>query len=157
MNYCVNLAIYEQVKMISKSPSYLYATLWSVSSLIPGYIYSYGLQGGLVVREAMIRLHQQASQFDGIKLNQCGIVFLGTPHSGTIEADWNQFLLGVSELTLGVRSHAIVDHLASFNPSSVDSEEDFAAMPTVPPFHCFCEGEKTMVAGKNRTVSTSLP
>lgn len=101
----------------------------------------------------MIRLHRQASQFEGIKLNMCGLVFLSTPHSGTTEADWNQFLLSISEITLGVRSHAIVDQLKSFNSSSVDSEEEFAAMSTVPPFHCFCEGEKTLIVGKYRTVS----
>ena len=110
-------------------------------------------KGGLVAREAMIRLHRHASQFDGIDLNLCGLVFLSTPHSGTTEADWNQFLLSISEIVLGVRSHAIVDQLKSFNPSSVDSEEEFAAMVTVPQFHCFCEGEKTMAAGRNRTAS----
>lgn len=110
--------------------------------------------GGVVTREAMIRLHRHASQFDGIELDMCGLIFLSTPHSGTTEADWNQFLLSLSELTLGVRSNVIVEQLSSFNPFSVDSGEEFAAMVKVPPFHCFCEGVKTAIAGKNRTVVT---
>ncbi|KAL8721376.1 MAG: hypothetical protein Q9225_001923 [Loekoesia sp. 1 TL-2023] len=111
-------------------------------------------KGGIVAREAIIRLHRHSNQFDGIKLELCGLIFLSTPHSGTTGADWNQFLLNLSEMTLGVRSHAIVDELKSFNPSSVDSEEDFAAMSKVPPFHCFCEGDKTSVAGKSRQIVT---
>ncbi|KAL8664667.1 MAG: hypothetical protein Q9168_007858 [Polycauliona sp. 1 TL-2023] len=110
--------------------------------------------GGIVVKEAMIRLHQHSKQYDNIRLESCGLLFLSTPHSGTTEADWNQFLLDLSEISLGVRSHAIVDELRSFNPSSVDSEESFSAMPKVPPFHCFCEGNKTSVAGKYRQIVT---
>ena len=100
----------------------------------------------------MARLHRQPTQFDGIKLENCGLLFLSTPHYGTTEADWNQFLLSLSEITFGVRSHAIIDQLKSFNLTSVDSEEDFATMSVVPPFHCFCEGGKTDVAGKSRIV-----
>ncbi|KAL8938801.1 MAG: hypothetical protein Q9216_003701 [Gyalolechia sp. 2 TL-2023] len=87
--------------------------------------------GGIVAREAMIRLHRYSKNYDGVRLKLCGLVFLSTPHSGTTEADWNQFLSNLSEATLGVRSHAIVDELRSFNPSSVDSEEAFAAMSKI--------------------------
>ena len=110
-------------------------------------------QGGLVGREAMIRLHRHAKQFDGIELDLCGLIFLSTPHSGTTQADWNDFLLSLSEITLGVRSHAIIDQLKSFNPASVDGEEEFAAMTSAPPFYCFSEGNKTFVGGKLRLVS----
>ena len=100
----------------------------------------------------MIRLFRQPNQFDGIKLTLCGLIFLSTPHSGTTEADWNQFLLSLSEITLGVRAHAIVDQLSSFNALSVDSTEEFAAMIRMPPFYCFCEGQSTSVGGKERHV-----
>ena len=110
-------------------------------------------KGGLVAREAMVRLHRHPSQFDGIKFELCGLMFLSTPHSGTTEADWNQILLNLSEMALGIRCHVIVAELKSFNLSSVDSEEDFAAISTKPPFHYFCEGDKTSVAGKYRQVS----
>ncbi|KAM0798684.1 hypothetical protein BDR22DRAFT_823158 [Usnea florida] len=110
--------------------------------------------GGLVGREAMIRLNTQPSKFDGVKLENCGLLFLSTPHSGTTQADWNDFLLNLSELVLGVRNHEIVHQLQSFNTSSVDSEEAFSTMKIQPPFHCFCEGEKTWLNGKSRTVVT---
>lgn len=110
--------------------------------------------GGLVAREAMIRLHHFPKNYDGIALGQCGLVFLSTPHSGTTKADWNQFLMNLSEMTLGVRSHAIVDELRSFNPSSVDSDEAFSSMPKVTPFHCFCEGNRTSVAGTYQQIVT---
>ena len=101
----------------------------------------------------MIRLNTQPLKFDGVKLENCGLLFLSTPHSGTTQADWNEFLLNLSELVLGVRNQELVHQLQSFNTSSVDSEEAFSTMRFQPPFHCFCEGEKTMVGGKSRTVS----
>ncbi len=108
--------------------------------------------GGLVGRQAMSRLKNHPNKFGGLKLDQCGLLFLSTPHSGTTEADWNDFLSSVFELTFGVRSHEIVDQLRSFNPASVDSEDDFSAMERVPPMYCLVEGEKTKIAGKARTV-----
>ena len=104
----------------------------------------------------MIRLNTQGGKFQKIKLENCGLLFLSTPHSGSQLADWNELLVNLSELAVGVRSHAIVDQLRSYNSSFVDSEEAFAAMKVLPPFHCFCEGEKTMVVGKNRTVLDNL-
>ena len=114
------------------------------------------IQGGLVGREAMIRLNTQPAKFDGVKLENCGLLFLSTPHSGTTQADWNELLLNLSEFLLGVRSNEIVHQLQSFNPSSVDSEEAFSTMKFQPPFHCFCEGEKTVLKGKSRTVSRHI-
>ena len=110
------------------------------------------MKGGLVGREAMWRLSTQADKFNGIQLDKCGLVFLSTPHSGTTQADWNDFLVNLSELAFGVRSHEIVDELRSFNHSSVDSAENFSSMKPKPPFHCFCEGESASVAGRNRLV-----
>ncbi len=101
----------------------------------------------------MIRLNTQPAKFDGVKLEDCGLLFLSTPHSGTTQADWNEFLLNLSELVLGVRGHEIIHQLQSFNTSSVDSEEAFSTMRVQPPFHYFYEGEKTIVGGKSRTVS----
>lgn len=108
--------------------------------------------GGLVGRHAMLRLNVQPAKFKGIGLEQCGLLFLSTPHSGTTQADWNAFLVSLCELTMGVRSHAIVDQLQSFNPSSVDSEEAFTTMKKIPPYYCLCEGDRTKVLGMNRLV-----
>ena len=112
--------------------------------------------GGLVVRQAMVRLQTQPNKFDGLKLIHCGLLFLSTPHLGTTQADWNNFLITISELTIGLRSHAIVDQLRSFNPASVDSEDAFSEMARVPPFYCLVEGEKTKVAGRARTASLGV-
>lgn len=124
----------------------------SVLSMLTSWV-----QGGLVGREAMIRLHRYASKFDGVSLDLCGLLFLSTPHSGSTEADWNSLLLSLCEVTLGVRSHEIVDQLKPFNYLSVDSQEAFMAMSPVPPFHCFCEGQDTYVFGRHRKVMFSHP
>jgi hypothetical protein len=108
--------------------------------------------GGIVSREAMIRLHFFPHKFDGIKLENCGLVFLSTPHSGSVEADWNSFLANILESTVGLRTHAIIDQLRPFNPFSVDSSEAFSNMRITPPIFCFVEGDKTHVAGKKRMV-----
>ena len=112
--------------------------------------------GGLVARQAMIRLSTNPMKFDGLKLDRCGLFFLSTPHSGSTQADWNAFLLNACELTLGVRSHEIIKQLQSSNPSSVDSQDAFSAMIRAPPISCLVEGEKTTVAGKARTVSLQV-
>jgi predicted alpha/beta hydrolase family esterase len=108
--------------------------------------------GGLVGREAVIRLSRLPEKFDGISIENCGLLFLSTPHCGSSQADWSDFLVNIAESTIGLRSHAIVNQLKSFNPASVDSTEDFAHMSTRPPFYCLVEGDKTKVAGKERTV-----
>ena len=115
------------------------------------------VQGGLVGREAMIHLNQYGPQFDGLKLDRCGLIFLSTPHSGTTQADWNEFLMNLSEITLGIRSHTIIDQLRSFNPSTVDAEKAFKAMARMPPLHCFCEGSNTAIVGKSRLVIVFRP
>ena len=112
--------------------------------------------GGLVGRQAMVRLSTNPKKFDGLKLDRCSLLFLSTPHSGTTQADWNAFLLNVCELTIGVRSHEILDQLRSFNSSSVDSQDAFSAMIRAPPISCLVEGEKTTVAGKARIVSLRI-
>jgi pimeloyl-ACP methyl ester carboxylesterase len=108
--------------------------------------------GGLVAREAMLRLNSFPDKFDGIKLEKCGLVFLSSPHSGSMEADWNDLLANLLESTIGLRSHDILDQLRPFNHLSVDSSEAFASMKVIPPFHCFVEGNRTKIAGKDRMV-----
>ena len=105
----------------------------------------------------MVRLDTQSAKFNGIKLENCGLLFLSTLHSGTIQAEWNKLLISLSEVVLGVRTHAIVDPLRPFNTSSVDSEEAFATMRDLPQFRYFCEGEKTIVGGKKRIVCIAIP
>ena len=101
----------------------------------------------------MWRLHTQSDKFDGLRLENCGLIFLSTPHCGTTQADRNKLFTDLAELALGFRSREILDELRSFNLSSVDHTENFAALQPKPPFHCFCEGEKTKIASRDREVS----
>jgi len=104
----------------------------------------------------MLRLSFFPSDFDGITLETFGLLFFSTPHSGSMEADWSDFLTQILESTIGLRNHhAIVEQLRPFNPASVDSSEAFAKMTLIPPFACFVESDKTKVAGKRRTVCFS--
>ncbi|KAH6665734.1 hypothetical protein B0J14DRAFT_660433 [Halenospora varia] len=107
--------------------------------------------GGLVAREAMIRLDRFPHKFPNIRLKNCGLLFLSTPHSGTTEADWNKYLVDIGELTTGLRPE-IINGLRSFNRSSADSQENFGNMENIPPFFCLCESEKTRVGPSLRYV-----
>ena len=104
----------------------------------------------------MVRLNMHPEKYDGLSLENCGLLFLSTPHFGTTQADWNGFILNTVEAILGVRSGEIVEQLKSFNPSVVDFEEAFNTMRKIPPLYCLCEGEKTVAFGKARTVSWML-
>jgi hypothetical protein len=101
----------------------------------------------------MIRLNDYShkSEYQGIDLKCCGLLFLSTPHSGSTEADWNTFLVDVAELAWGVRFE-ILDALRAFNPMSAESQEDFANMKCHPPFDAFYETQKTSFAKLNRHV-----
>lgn len=100
----------------------------------------------------MIRLGNFPEQYSNVSLGQCGLLFLGTPHSGTREADWNEAVVAISDLAFGVRSKDIVDKLRAFNDTSVASKEAFAALNPPPPYFCFSEGKKTKVLGSLRIV-----
>jgi len=111
--------------------------------------------GGLVARQAMIRLNEYShkSEYRGIKLKLCGLLFLSTPHSGSSDADWNGFLIDIAELAWGTRRE-IVDSLKTFNPLSAKAQEDFANMKHVPPVYAFYETKKTQIKGLSRHIVT---
>src|SRR5438034_5145027 len=98
----------------------------------------------------MIRLPSADGQ--RIKLDQCGLLFLSTPHSGTTRADWNGFLVAVAETVAGVRP-ATLDQLKSFNPASVWDQKDFLNLKPTPPFRCLAEGCKTHIGRTNQYVN----
>lgn len=101
----------------------------------------------------MIRLNEYShkSEYSGIDLKQCGLLFLSTPHSGAKDADWNTFLIDIAQTTWGVRPE-VVNSLKSFNPLSAEDQEDFANMKHHPPFDAFYETQKTKIAKINRHV-----
>ncbi|KAH8687335.1 P-loop containing nucleoside triphosphate hydrolase protein [Tricladium varicosporioides] len=104
----------------------------------------------------MIRLDQFPHKFLNIRLKNCGLLFLSTPHSGTKEADWNKYLVDIGEITVGLRAE-IINELRSFNRSSVDSQEHFRNMKIIPPLFCLCESEKTRVGPSLRYALGSPP
>jgi hypothetical protein len=100
----------------------------------------------------MVRLNAHPEKYHGIRVENCGLLFLGTPHSGTVQADWNDFVTGIAVL-LGVRFD-VVDSLRSFNGFSVESKEAFGSLPKQPPYFCLCETKLVTIApGISRLVS----
>ncbi|KAM0083609.1 hypothetical protein ACKRZS_004194 [Fusarium odoratissimum] len=108
--------------------------------------------GGLVVRKAMARLHP-THNCQNIKLSQCGIVFLATPHSGSTKADWSNFLVATAHTIGGVRPET-VKTLQAFNTASVWDTAAFLNIEPCPPFRCFAEGLKMRVKGTNQHIVT---
>jgi len=104
----------------------------------------------------MIRLNEYShrSEYKGIDLKLCGMLFLSTPHSGSTDADWNNFLVDIAQMTMGIRPE-IVNSLRSFNPLSAEAQEDFANMKHQPPFDAFYETQRTKIAKLNRHVTLS--
>jgi hypothetical protein len=104
----------------------------------------------------MIRLNEYShrSEYKGIDLKLCSLLFLSTPHSGSTDADWNNFLVDIAQITMGIRPE-IINTLRSFNPLSAEAQEDFANMKHQPPFDAFCETQTTKIAKLNRHVTIS--
>jgi hypothetical protein len=104
----------------------------------------------------MIRLNAYPHLFTSIRLEQCAILFLATPHLGSGQADWNKYIVDLVELIGGMRSDAIINPLRSFNPISASANEDFGNMRVQLPYECYYETEATKVAGMNLQVSRDL-
>jgi hypothetical protein len=102
--------------------------------------------------QAMIRLNSHPEKYTGIDIKQCGLLFLGVPHSGTDQADWNNFVSGIASI-FGVRME-IVEALRSFNGFGVESKEAFKSIAQQPPYFCLCETRQIDIApGQSRLVS----
>jgi len=95
----------------------------------------------------MLRLHNRSEkEYDGITLNVCGFLFLGTPFHGSSFAEWNNIVLDAAKTVSGVRED-LVQQLKVFNPFNVIRKGDFASLEPQPPFYCFCEGSRTSAYG----------
>jgi hypothetical protein len=102
----------------------------------------------------MIRLNGHPEKYAGIRIENCGLLFLGTPHSGTIQADWNDFVYGLAAVG-GVRTEVLQD-LRSFNGFGVESKEAFGSMAFKPPYYCICETKLAKIGGAYRLVSALI-
>lgn len=61
----------------------------------------------------MIRLEEFPAE--GLKLQNCGLLLLSTPHSGTVQADWKDFWLPIAKAGGVSRGQVFVQLLSSFN------------------------------------------
>jgi hypothetical protein len=91
-----------------------------------------------------------------IGVNQCGVIFLGTPHSGSHSADWSDVLVALGG-TFGLRSE-IVDHLKTFSPMLLASQKAWDENQKDPsskaiPIVCFSEALKSKVGLGRRMVN----
>ena len=100
----------------------------------------------------MVRLNEHPAETPNMILQRCGQLFLGTPHSGTTEADWNDFMVTCSEILFGLRREAIINNLRSFNTNSLDNKERFEMINPTLSFRCLCETRMMKAKGKNRLV-----
>ena len=103
------------------------------------------LRKGLTRKQALVMLAQQPKGYPRLSHQNCGALFLSTPHSGSTAADWSGPLLGLAEWAFGLRQREVVERLQSFNDSGVASKEAFAQIHPQPPFECLCEGDRTLV------------
>jgi hypothetical protein len=103
----------------------------------------------------MVRLDAHAEEYPCIRIQDCGLLFLGTPHSGTTLAEWNAFLSSIAALA-GVRTE-VIEKLRSFNSAGVDSKEAFNSIKTrPPPYYCFSETKRLNIGGKLALVGPNL-
>ncbi|KAI1502557.1 hypothetical protein F5X99DRAFT_158405 [Biscogniauxia marginata] len=110
--------------------------------------------GGLVVREAMIQLHDFPDRYQGLSAGQCGLLFLSTPHSGATAADWNDYLVELAEHIGRVRGRDFTQILGSFNNESRKAKERFGLINPTPPYLCLGETRETSVRGYAKMIVT---
>lgn len=101
--------------------------------------------------QAMIRLEKFPT--DGLRLQHFGLLFLATPHSGSLEANWSDLMVLLAKAGGVARGQVFTHLLAPFNQVSVGAQESFGALQPIPPIECLYETQKTSVVGTGRVVS----
>ena len=107
--------------------------------------------------QAMIRLQDTPNHYPGLSLERCGLLFLSTPHSGAIAANWNDVLIEFAKLFQVKRGREFTQLLSAFNSASTDAKERFGLLRSVPPFKCLYETQAMTVLGTKRVVRTPIP
>ncbi|KAK4228612.1 hypothetical protein QBC38DRAFT_361571 [Podospora fimiseda] len=102
----------------------------------------------------MIRLAETPQQYQGLSLASCGLLFLSTPHSGTDEGTWNDFLVELAKLSGAHHGRDFTKLLSAFNRESTDAKGRFGLLRPVPPFICVYETQRTLVKGLERVIVT---
>lgn len=99
----------------------------------------------------MIRLEKFAPE--GLRLENCGLLFLATPHSGSEEANWSDLSLLLAKMAGVARGQVFTQLLNISNQASVNAQEQFGALKPMPPLECLYETQKTSIAGTGKVVS----
>ncbi|KAI1326333.1 hypothetical protein F5Y16DRAFT_234913 [Xylariaceae sp. FL0255] len=115
--------------------------------------------GGLIAREAMVELNRDVSQrksrlYDGLDPSLCGLLFMATPHSGSLMGVWNDYLIQLAQLT-GLRAREFSQVLGAFNRSSRISKRDFELLDPPIPYECLYETRKMRVGFKEAIIVTA--
>jgi hypothetical protein len=105
------------------------------------------------VIKAMIRLNDFSDQYPGLSLDKCGLLFLATPHSGTLAGNWNDYLLDLAKSIGKVgRGRDFTQLLSAFNNESRSAKELFGRLKPVPIFKCLHETQKMPIKVIERLV-----
>ena len=95
----------------------------------------------------MNRLYQLPDKYINISLKDVGVLFLATPHSGSLLAGNKDKLVNLGDI-FGLTRGDLIEALKPFNDPSVASKEIFATLQPPPPYYCIAEGRETGRFGK---------
>ncbi|KAK6954785.1 hypothetical protein Daesc_004754 [Daldinia eschscholtzii] len=83
--------------------------------------------GGIVVKKALILAHENEHHFGDILSSTTGIVFMGTPHQGSMLVDWTSFLRNLIHITSGTQllRTDLVQELSTHSPTLLEISKSF--------------------------------
>lgn len=98
--------------------------------------------GGLVSRLAMTRLF--SAEAGSIRTDQCGLLFLSTPHQGSPIADWDRYFHLIGKMA-GMRDD-LIKQLRTFNTYTTNVEQVWSKWTNErPEIACFVESSKQKI------------
>ena len=94
---------------------------------------------------AIIKLTQDQERWEHVKIQKCGIIFLGTPNSGSLAAHRSPALIHLGKVLFGIRPY-LVNVCQVFNNIIAENTAAWKLLgEAAPPYHCFHETESTIV------------
>ena len=102
--------------------------------------------------QAMILLYFFPDRYPELNIRKFGLLFLSTPHSGAVMADWKEYLVDLAQQTGKVRARLLTNTLGSFNNDSRKTKEKFGLISPSLPYVCLGEVRKTEVKGYAKMV-----
>jgi hypothetical protein len=105
--------------------------------------------------QAMIRLSEVPGHYQGLEMEKCGLLFLSTPHSGSLMANWNEFMIELAKIGGVSRGWDFTELLSAFNQQSAAAKERFGLLEPIPPIKCLYETQYTSIKGVNSRVRSA--